>query len=82
MSYNKYLRRIDIYYELKDSGATPQKSNSSSLYFRMCFFFSEWREALAVAIKKNNPYEIIIKQFLQQSSFLETILKIFENSEE
>lgn len=81
MSFNKSLRRIDLYYELKTSGTTPQNSNPSSLFCRVCFFCTLWREALAVAIKKNNPYKIIMKRFFNKNFFLETILKIFGNSD-
>lgn len=83
MLFNKSLRRIYLNYEIKTSGAIPQKSNPSSLYLRVSFFFTLWRKALVVAIKTNNPYEIIILNNLSDKPFLlETILKIFENSDE
>lgn len=67
VSFNKSLRRIDLNYKLKASGASPKKSSPSSLYFRVSFFFTLWRETLAVAIKTNNPFKIIMKQFFQTS---------------
>lgn len=83
MSFNKPLRRIDLNYELKTPGAATQKSNPSSLYFRMFLFYSVARSPRGSDYDEQSLWNYVSwNNFCNNNFLLETILKIFANSDE